>query len=187
MKKLRPSALLVSGSPVSSDMLRVLSKTFDVITFTDITSKILVEGKVPVDLAVVAGMPTEREVLVAATVPESAPIVMVGLSESQAARLRNLPVLAGRRLLLVDPKDFESYLPSVLEFAQHEMSASVNKAAEDLPLSQDIEITFAPELTAEQVEGTLTALANYFRKCGGVGLSAEFEGQEQVVREDVHV
>jgi hypothetical protein len=48
-----------------------------------------------------------------------------------------------------------------------------------------IVVTFDPSLSGEQVEATLTALANYFRRCGGVGLTAEFEPQEAVT-EHVH-
>jgi hypothetical protein len=48
-----------------------------------------------------------------------------------------------------------------------------------------IVVTFDPSLSGDQVEATLTALANYFRHCGGVGLSAEFESQEAVT-EEVH-
>lgn len=48
-----------------------------------------------------------------------------------------------------------------------------------------IVITFDPGLSGDQVEATLTALANYYRHCGGVGLPAEFEPQEAVT-EEVH-
>jgi hypothetical protein len=48
-----------------------------------------------------------------------------------------------------------------------------------------IVVTFDPNVSGEQVEATLTALANYFRQCGGIGLPAEFEPQEAVT-EDVH-
>jgi hypothetical protein len=48
-----------------------------------------------------------------------------------------------------------------------------------------IVVTFDPNLSGGQVESTLTALANYFRQCGGIGLPAEFEAQEAVA-EEVH-
>lgn len=48
-----------------------------------------------------------------------------------------------------------------------------------------IVVTFDSSLSGEQVEATLTALANYFRRCGGIGLPAEFEPQESVT-EEVH-
>ena len=48
-----------------------------------------------------------------------------------------------------------------------------------------IVVTFDPSLSGDQVEATLTALANYFRQCGGIGLPAEFEPQEAVT-EEVH-
>jgi len=43
-----------------------------------------------------------------------------------------------------------------------------------------------PMLAPETVTSALTALANYYRACGGVGLSLEFESQEAVT-EEVHV
>ncbi len=48
-----------------------------------------------------------------------------------------------------------------------------------------IVVTFDPSLSGDQVEAALTALANYYRQCGGVGLPAEFEPQEAVT-EEVH-
>ena len=52
-------------------------------------------------------------------------------------------------------------------------------------LPENVEITFEPTVSPEQVLATLTALADYYRACGGVGLSAEFESQE-CVTEEVH-
>lgn len=43
-----------------------------------------------------------------------------------------------------------------------------------------ISLVIDPLLTPEQIISTLTALANYFRACGGVGLTIEFESQEAV-------
>lgn len=48
-----------------------------------------------------------------------------------------------------------------------------------------IVVTFDSSLSGDQVEATLTALANYFRKCGGIGMPVEFELQEAVT-EEVH-
>lgn len=54
-------------------------------------------------------------------------------------------------------------------------------------LSDEITVTFDPSLSAEQIETVLTALADYYRACGGVGLPADdFETQEAVVLEDSH-
>lgn len=53
------------------------------------------------------------------------------------------------------------------------------------PLSPDLQITFDEGLSTEQIKSTLTALAKYYRACGGVGLSVEFENQE-AVPEEVH-
>jgi hypothetical protein len=62
------------------------------------------------------------------------------------------------------------------------------ESAEDSPKehpSGDIEVIFDDALSADQVLSTLTAMADYYRACGGVGLSAEFEAQE-CVTEGVH-
>ena len=52
-------------------------------------------------------------------------------------------------------------------------------------LATDFEIGFDPELSEAQVKGVFTALADYYRACGGVGLSVEFEYAEAQVRETV--
>lgn len=54
-------------------------------------------------------------------------------------------------------------------------------------VNDELTVSFDPSLSAEQIEKILTALANYYRACGGVGLSAEFEHQEASVLEDAHV
>jgi hypothetical protein len=53
--------------------------------------------------------------------------------------------------------------------------------------SDELFVTFDPSLSAEQIQRTLTALAQYYRACGGVGLPADFESQEAPVLEDLHV
>jgi hypothetical protein len=50
---------------------------------------------------------------------------------------------------------------------------------------QEVPIAFDPAVTPGQITATLTAIANYYRACGGVGLSVEFENQE-AVPEEVH-
>jgi hypothetical protein len=77
------------------------------------------------------------------------------------------------------PKDtggLQSYDPQAL-------SAIV--LAESAQLTSDFSVTFDQSLTPEQIKATLTVLANYYRTCGGVGLSVEFENQE-AVPEEVH-
>ncbi len=41
-------------------------------------------------------------------------------------------------------------------------------------------VTFSPELTEEQIISTMTALANYYRACGGVGFEVEWLEEELV-------
>jgi hypothetical protein len=55
-------------------------------------------------------------------------------------------------------------------------------------INDEIIVTFDPSLSAEQIEFALTALADYYRACGGVGLPADdFESEEAIVLEDAHV
>ena len=49
------------------------------------------------------------------------------------------------------------------------------------------EITFAPDLTPEQVGRCLTILADYYRACGGAGLETDFDVAEVLVEEPVNV
>lgn len=51
----------------------------------------------------------------------------------------------------------------------------------------DFTIIFAPELSAEQIKGTLQALADHYRACGGVGFEIDFEVEEVSVRDLAHV
>jgi len=54
-------------------------------------------------------------------------------------------------------------------------------------VNEELFVAFDPSLSAGQIKATLTALAAYFRACGGVGLPAEFESQEASVLEDARV
>jgi DNA-binding HxlR family transcriptional regulator len=57
----------------------------------------------------------------------------------------------------------------------------------DETIPQQIEIAFDYNLTPEQITGFLRALADYYRSCGGAGLSIDFELQELVVTEPENV
>ena len=48
-------------------------------------------------------------------------------------------------------------------------------------------ITFAPRLSKEQVRGSLEALAEYYRACGGVGFRVELEIADVLIQEPVDV
>jgi hypothetical protein len=56
-----------------------------------------------------------------------------------------------------------------------------------LTRSSNFSIIFDPVLSPDQIKGTLTALADYYRACGGLGLEIDFEVEEVFVREPVHV
>lgn len=48
-------------------------------------------------------------------------------------------------------------------------------------------IAFSPDLLPNQIRGTLDALADYYRACGGVGLRIQFEMEEARILELAHV
>jgi hypothetical protein len=50
----------------------------------------------------------------------------------------------------------------------------------------DFSIAFDPSFSPDEVKGILTALADYYRACGGAGLELDFDLQEASVREPVH-
>lgn len=63
-----------------------------------------------------------------------------------------------------------------------------------LPLSEkppdpapDFDIHFDPAFEPEEVKEILTALADYYRACGGAGFELDLEPQEVPVKEPVHV
>jgi len=77
---------------------------------------------------------------------------------------------------------------------RHANEASATQAAQSImslanpPDDSAFIVSFDARLSAKQINGTLTALANYFRGCGGVGLTIEdSQLQEAGVRENVHV
>ena len=50
----------------------------------------------------------------------------------------------------------------------------------------DFEITLSSEFSADEVKSVLTALADYYRKCGGLGLAMTFETEKVAVEEPIH-
>jgi hypothetical protein len=52
--------------------------------------------------------------------------------------------------------------------------------------TSQFEIVFPPDFPAPDVKEVLTAFADYFRACGGIGLTADFEGEQVKVREGVN-
>ena len=65
-------------------------------------------------------------------------------------------------------------------------NSSILRHAEMLS-SADFTITFAPELSPEQITSTLQLLADYYRVCGGVGFEIDFELEEARAPELAHV
>lgn len=84
----------------------------------------------------------------------------------------------------------------IVESSQHALVAGnmgipsseavVDDRSIEMAVPDEFTITFDPSLSAEQIEATLTALADFYRVCGGVGLAAHFEPQEAPVLVDSH-
>jgi hypothetical protein len=55
-----------------------------------------------------------------------------------------------------------------------------------VPFSENFSITFHEDLSPEQVGATLEALADFYRKIGGVGFRVDFELDDVLVMEPVH-
>ncbi len=68
-----------------------------------------------------------------------------------------------------------------------EAAAALRRFLDDRPIPNNFEITFSPDLTAEQVKGCLKTLAEYYRACGGAGLESDFELAEVLVGEPAGV
>jgi cold-inducible RNA-binding protein len=64
---------------------------------------------------------------------------------------------------------------------------NVNEARPKTEHLNILNITFDHRFSAEEVKATLEALADYFRGCGGAGLSLEFEHEESAILEPVDV
>jgi hypothetical protein len=60
------------------------------------------------------------------------------------------------------------------DFARAKISASV---------PETFEVKFSPGLSREQIATSLSALADYFRACGGIGLQSEFDLEDMFVQE----
>ena len=83
----------------------------------------------------------------------------------------NLHITTSRRIL----NDLRTLRRLLLdERPAHESSATGEKV--------DFTVAFQPDITPRQVKGVLTALADYFRACGGIGLRIAPELQGLAVR-----
>jgi hypothetical protein len=51
----------------------------------------------------------------------------------------------------------------------------------------DFKVTFAPGLSGRQITGTMQVLADYYRKCGGIGLAIDFELADVLIGEPINV
>jgi len=118
------------------------------------------------------------------------PVLVEGASFPRREQLpENITPLAYQQAIELTPnlweRDTSRLVKSILEadiIADDDEANGVKR----LGLSGEFRIVFDPGMTIEQITGTLTALANYFRECGGVGLPADLEMERAEVLEDVH-
>jgi hypothetical protein len=69
----------------------------------------------------------------------------------------------------------------------HKRAALAYQAVKDILLSPDFDIVCDSSLQPHQLIGALTALADFYRACGGLGFQIDFELQDVYVREPEHV
>jgi transcriptional regulator with XRE-family HTH domain len=56
----------------------------------------------------------------------------------------------------------------------------------DMVTASDFAIQFAPEFSPTEVKSILTALANYYRACGGLGFELQLQLEEAFVKEPIN-
>ncbi len=78
----------------------------------------------------------------------------------------------------------DTQLPPRFDAVQHGMILA--PAGPQNSPSDEFLITFDPSLSGEQIREALSALADYYRVCGGVGLQVEFETEIVRVAGPVH-
>jgi hypothetical protein len=61
--------------------------------------------------------------------------------------------------------------------------SGASRSSSESSAESDFTIAFAPELSVEQIKAALTAIADYYRKCGGVGFRINFELQSVLIGE----
>ena len=67
--------------------------------------------------------------------------------------------------------------------AERRISSRWAEDLESLLGEPEIEISFASDLTEQQIKSTLEAVADYYRACGGIGFEVKFDTIEIAVRE----
>jgi uncharacterized protein YjbI with pentapeptide repeats len=96
--------------------------------------------------------------------------VLVSIENLAKANLRDATFSEGT----VWPQDFNPDPHGALYVPRFDLHGEQKSSLPD-ELAADFTITFASSLSPEQIRGTLQALADYYRACGGVGFEIDFE------------
>lgn len=103
----------------------------------------------------------------------------------QWAKEKGLPVHERSGLVLRKVVAYRHELESWLQNLERASKEHVIDL--ELDSMPDLTIEFDPSLSPEQITTALRALADYYRACGGVGFKIDFELEEKLVWEPVHV
>jgi hypothetical protein len=89
---------------------------------------------------------------------------------------------------IIRPKTMKDIAEEIMVYGRlSSFSSSEGEEMEADPIATDqIRIVFEPGIDAERMVRALTALANYYRACGGAGLTVELEPQVAYVRDLVY-
>ncbi len=131
------------------------------------------EGECPLDIDT-----EKRRGALVANIQRERPVIHFNSPHELTAQI--LSVLGSSRIKDLPPEARADAMRS----ATAEFIGSTQPAR---ALSESFDITFAPNLSADQIQTTLAALADYFRACGGVGLQMDFDLADVLVEEPANV
>lgn len=86
---------------------------------------------------------------------------------------------AGARLYTWDRDKCADWIEQAYQEAEHARRRSPER-------DHGFEASFQPDLSEYQIKGAFQALADYYRACGGIGLSVDFEIEEAEVKERIN-
>lgn len=84
------------------------------------------------------------------------------------------------------PRTQQAYFAGGDDLSEDSGNRSKKKEDTGGPLLPDFLVSFDPDLTESQVRVAFEALAEYFRACGGAGLSVKFEYEHAEALEPTH-
>lgn len=132
------------------------------------------------------GGPYPKEMDTALDLAERGHIVLIPVRLDDAvlpARLRHLHAVN-----LYEHNSYKQIVDGIRGRAQSLLIRSpVRRTATGQGRRSHVEVTFAPDVGADDIKFALDALADYYRACGGVGFRIDdCEREEAVIREPTH-